>query len=50
MPRTSRFALGNSPVTHCIEDWLGPKAGLNGKQKDETICFRRGSIPGPPSA
>jgi len=47
--RTVRFVPGNSPVTHCIEGWLGPRADLNGNRKDETACFRRGSNSRPPS-
>jgi hypothetical protein len=37
---------GKRPSTHCIGDWVGPRAGLDGCEKPHTL---RDSIPEPSS-
>jgi hypothetical protein len=36
------------PSTHCIGDWVGPKAGMDGVEV-ENLALQRDSIPGPSS-
>ena len=37
---------GKPPGTHCMGDWVSPRAGLDGSEKSRP---HRDSIPGPPS-
>jgi hypothetical protein len=35
--------LGKSPGTHCVEGWMGPRAGLKGCGANKISCPHKGS-------
>jgi hypothetical protein len=37
-----------TPSTHCIEGWVGSRAGLDTEARREILCLCRGSNPGRP--
>jgi hypothetical protein len=42
------YPRGKDPGTHCVEGWVGPRAGLDAKDRGKILCLCQGLNPGHP--